>query len=205
MKLIERSSQRLILQNENHPQIARTSSRLCLVVGGLLTLFEPVMQLFPADFSIDRQLPSSIFYVVAVGLIALGVWIISTASTTKVLFDRHQSRLQIIWYCFLKNSTYTCCLHEIVDVKLEKSITSYNRPLGIEYGADPDNLAIAQEYVVWRINLILASGHSLPLTQQFNSDTQNGEDIRQLFSYVQEFLAGQPCLNNRCSSQLLMP
>jgi hypothetical protein len=205
MKLIERSSQRLILQNEDHSQIARTSGRLFLVVGGLLILCQPVMQLLSANFSIDRQLPSSIFYVVAVGLIALGAWIISTSSTTKVSFDRHQSRLQIIWYRFLKNATYTCYLHEIVDVKLEKSITSYNRPPNIEYYDNQDNQAIAQEYVVWRINLILASGHSLPLTQQFNSDAQNGEDIRQLFGYVQEFLAGQPCLNNRCSSQLLMP
>ncbi len=205
MKLIERSSQRLILQNENQPQIARTSGRLCLAVGGLLILYWPVMQLFSADFSIDRQLLSSILCVVAVSLIVLGFWIISTASTTKVSFDRYQSHLQIIWCRFLKNSTYTCHLHEIVDVKLEKASTSYNRPLNIEYSYYPDNQASPQEYVVWRINLILASGHSLPLTQQFNSDAQNGEDIRQLFSYVQEFLAGQPCLNNRCPSQLLMP
>jgi hypothetical protein len=190
MKLIERSSQRLTLQNQNYPHLARTGGQICLGIGVLLVvLLQPVM---PSP-SVSQQLLYPIYSIAAV-LMALGAWAIATDTTTKVSFDRHHSHLQIIWHRFLKDAQYTCNLHEIVDVKLERSVKSYNRPQNIEFYYSLNHEALPQEYVVWRIDLILASGHALPLTQQFNSDARNGEDIKQLFSYIQEFLAGPPCL-----------
>ncbi len=193
MKLIERSSQRLTLQDRNLPQIAGTFGVVSLSAGALLiTLAQPILQLLYPD---GASLPPSIVYYVAMALIALGVWTITTATTTKVSFDRHHSRLQIVWHRFLKDAKYTCNLHEIVDVKLEKLVKSYNMPQNVENYYNLNHEVLPQEYVVWRLNLILASGHALPLTQQFNSDVQNGEDIKKLFSYIQEFLSVQTRLS----------
>ena len=189
MKLIERSSQRLTLQNRNLPQMARTCGVVCLSAGLLLmTLAQPILQLL---HPYTTQLPQPVIYYVAAALIALGVWTIIAVTTTKVSFDRHHSRLQIVWHRFLKDVKYTCNLHEVVDVKLEKFVKSYNMPQNVENYYNFNNEVLPQEYVIWRLNLILASGHSLPLTQQFNSDTQNGEDIEKLFSYIKEFLSVQ--------------
>jgi hypothetical protein len=189
MKLIERSSQRLTLQNRNRPQIARTCGVVCLSAGVLLlTLAQPVLQLIHPYIA---QLPQPFVAYIALALMALGAWTIITVTTTRVSFDRHQSRLQIVWHRFLRDVKYTCNLHEIVDVKLEKLVKSYNMPPNVENYYNFNNEVLPQEYVIWRLNLILASGHSLPLTQQFNSDTQNGEDIEKLFSYIKEFLSTQ--------------
>ncbi len=189
MKLIERSSQRLTLQDRNLPQMARTCGVVCLSAGvSLITVAQPVLQLL---HPYAAPLPLSIVYYVAAALIALGAWTIATATTTKVSFDRHHSRLQIVWHRFLKDAKYTCNLHEIVDVKLEKFVKSYNMPQNIANYYNFNSEVLPQEYVIWRLNLILASGHSLPLTQQFNSDNQNGEDIEKLFSYIKEFLSVQ--------------
>jgi hypothetical protein len=194
MRLIERSPQRLTLQNQNHSPVASILGALCLTIGILaIPIAQPASQWF--DLA-DWQLFNPIVYVAATILIALGAWIITTSITTKVSFDRQHSSLQIVWHRFWNEVKYTCYLHEIVDVQLEKSVKNYNRPQNIEqyYYSYRQNSALPQEYVVWRINLILASGYSLPLTQQFNNHHQNGEDIETLFSYIQEFLAGQPRL-----------
>jgi hypothetical protein len=193
MKLIERSSQRLTLQNHNYPPIARTIGMLCLAIGGLfIILVQPAAQGFYLDLAIERIHP--LLYCAAAAIMALGLWTIATDTTTKVSFDRHQSRLQIVWHRFWKEAKYSCHLHEIVDVQLEKSVKNYQRPPNIEHYYDQQGIALPHEYVVWRINLILASGHTLPLTEQFNSDYGNGEDIEKLCSYIKEFLAGQPRL-----------
>ncbi len=189
MKLIEHSSQRLTLQNRNLPQMARTCGVVCLSVGVLLmTLAQPILQLLQPYAA---QLPQPLIYYVAIALMVLGTWTIITVTTTRVSFDRHHSRLQIVWHRFLKDVKYTCNLHEIVDVKLEKFVKSYNMPSNVENYYNLNNEILPKEYVIWRLNLILASGQSLPLTQQFNSDTQNGEDIEKLFSYIKEFLSTQ--------------
>ncbi len=189
MKLIEHSSQRLTLQNRNLPQMARTCGVVCLSAGVLLmTLAQPMLQLLQPY---TAQLPQLLIYYAAIALMALGAWTIITVTTTKVSFDRHHSHLQIVWHRFLKDVKYTCNLHEIVDVKLEKLVKSYNMPHNIENYYNFNNEILPQEYVIWRLHLILASGHSLPLTQQFNSDAENGEDIEKLFSYIKEFLSVQ--------------
>jgi hypothetical protein len=193
MKLIERSSQRLTLQNHNYPPIARTIGMLCLAIGGLfIILVQPAAQGFYLDLAIEQIHP--LLYCAAAAIMALGLWTIATDTTTKVSFDRHQSCLQIVWHRFWKEARYSCHLHEIVDVQLEKSVKNYQRPPSIEQYYDQQGMALPHEYVVWRINLILASGHTLPLTEQFNSDYGNGEDIEKLCSYIKEFLAGQPRL-----------
>ncbi len=195
MKLIERSSQRLTLQNQNHPHLARTEGAMCLGIGILLmTLFQFVMS-SPYSLLLFGQHFYPLVYSITTALAVLGAWAIATDTTTNVSFDRNHSCLQIVWYNFLNDVQYTCNLHEVVDVKLERSVKNYNRPQDIELYYGLNNQKPPQECVIWRIDLILASGHALPLTQQFNSDTRNGEDIKQLFSYIQEFLAGQPCLN----------
>lgn len=201
MKLIERSSQRLTLQNHNYPPIARTIGMLCLAIGGLfIVLAQPAAQGFYVDMAIAFGASTAIeqihpvLYCTAAAIMALGLWTIATDTTTKVSFDRHQSRLQIVWHRFWQEAKYSCNLHEIVEVQLEKSVKNYQRPHNIEQYYDQQGMPLPHEYVVWRINLILASGHTLPLTQQFNSDHGNGEDIEKLCSYIKEFLAGQPRL-----------
>lgn len=124
MKLIERSSQRLTLQNRNRPKIARAFGILCLLAGVLL-LTQPFLKLLHLY---TAQLPQPIVAYVAAALMALGAWTIITVTTTRVSFDRHHSRLQIVWHRFLKDVKYTCNLHEIVDVKLEKLVKSYKMP-----------------------------------------------------------------------------
>ncbi len=188
MKLIERSSQRLTLQNQNFPYRVGTGGMLCLSAGVLLiTIARPVLQFFYPY----PVWPAPIVYYMGAALVILGIWIIATVTTTKVSFDRHHSRLQIVWHRFLQDAKYSCHLHEIVDVQLEKLVKSYHRSKNIENYYQLQNQVLPQEYVVWRINLILASGQSLPLTQQFNSDGQNGEDIEKLFNYIKEFLSVQ--------------
>ncbi len=188
MKLIERSSQRLTLQNQNLPYMVGTGGMLCLSAGALLiTLTQPVLQFFYA-YPVS---PAPLVYYIGAALVLLGIWIIAKVTTTKVSFDRHHSRLQIVWHRFLQDAKYTCHLHEIVDVRLEKLVKNYHRSKNLENYYQLQGQVLPPEYVVWRINLILASGQSLPLTQQFNSDAQNGEDIEKLFNYIKEFLSAQ--------------
>jgi hypothetical protein len=133
--------------------------------------------------SIEQKSHPGIYLLGALGTILGGLMIVA-AGTTRVSFDRPSGLVKIVRGSLLRDRSYSCQLHSIAEVRLERSMGRPSSPQASEKG----------DYCVYRISLALTDGSQLPLTANFAPDLHQGEDIAALVRQIQQFLQGIPLL-----------